>query len=101
MLLDMPYQVHDTLEQVRDGQVEVGFRHEGLDELFHRIDLVFNRLVVAMIAVGGILGSSLIGVFVEDGPAIVGVNVFAVLGFTLSTVLAIWLIWSVVRSGRL
>ena len=101
MLLDMPYQLHDTLEQVRDGQVEVGFRHEGLDELFHRIDLVFNRLVVAMIAVGGILGSSLIGVFVEDGPAIVGVNVFAVLGFTLSTVLAIWLIWSVVRSGRL
>ena len=33
MLLELPYQVHDTLEQVRDGQIEIGFRHKGLDEL--------------------------------------------------------------------
>ncbi len=28
---DLPYQIHDTLEQVRDGQIEVGFVHKGLD----------------------------------------------------------------------
>jgi ubiquinone biosynthesis protein len=29
MVIDLPYQVHDTLEQVRDGQIEVGFVHKG------------------------------------------------------------------------
>ena len=33
MAADLPYQIHETLEQVRDGQIEVGFVHKGLDEL--------------------------------------------------------------------
>jgi ubiquinone biosynthesis protein len=101
MMLEFPYQVHDTLEQIRDGQVEVGFRHEGLDELFHRLDLVFNRLTVAIIAVGGIIGSSLIGLFAEEGPSIWGLHFVSVIGFTLSALLGIWLVWGVIRSGRL
>ena len=32
---ELPYQIHDTLEQVRDGQIEVGFVHKGLDDLMH------------------------------------------------------------------
>jgi ubiquinone biosynthesis protein len=101
MALELPYQLSDTLEQVRDGQVEVGFRHEGLDELFHRLDLIFNRLVVAIISVGGIIGSSLIGLFAEEGPSIWGLHFVSVIGFSLSAVLGIWLVWGVVRSGRL
>ena len=101
MLKELPYQVHDTLEQVRDGQVEIGFRHEGLDEMFHRIDLVFNRLVVAIIAGTGVIGSALIGVFAEDGPEIFGIHFLSVIGFSLSAILGMWLVWGVVRSGRL
>src|SRR6476619_6342622 len=32
MTAELPYQVHETLEQIRDGQIEVGFVHKGLDE---------------------------------------------------------------------
>ncbi|MDQ3668933.1 MAG: hypothetical protein M3377_01410, partial [Actinomycetota bacterium] len=101
MLLEAPYQVSDTLEQMRDGQIEVGFRHEGLDELFHRLDLVFNRLTIAIVAVGGIIGSSLIGLFAESGPQIWGIHFLSVIGFSLSALLGIWLVWGVIRSGRL
>jgi ubiquinone biosynthesis protein len=101
MLKELPYQVHDTLEQVRDGQVEIGFRHEGLDEMFHRIDLVFNRLVVAIVAGTGVIGSALIGVFAEDGPEIFGIHFLSVIGFSLAALLGIWLVWGVIRSGRL
>jgi ubiquinone biosynthesis protein len=93
--------VHDTLEQVRDGQIEVGFRHEGLDELFHRLDLVFNRLVVAIVAGTGVIGSSLLGIFAEEGPQIFGLHFLSVIGFSLSALLGIWLVWGVIRSGRL
>src|SRR5436190_6694404 len=101
MMRDTPYQVHDLLEQVRDGQVEVGFVHKGIDEFLEQTQRVANRLVIALIVVGGLIGSSLIGGFATTGPQVLGVNVIAFAGFLLSTVLGIWLLWSVVRSGRI
>ena len=38
MAMELPYQLHDTLEQVRDGQIEVGFVHKGLDDLLAKLD---------------------------------------------------------------
>jgi ubiquinone biosynthesis protein len=98
---EAPFQWHDFMEQVRDGQIEVGFVHKGLDDFLEQTQRVFNRLVIALIVVGGLIGSSLIGVFATGGPHILGVNVISVVGFALSTVLGIWLLWGVVRSGRL
>lgn len=99
--LETPYQLHDILEQVRDGQIEVGFVHKGLDEFMQKLDVLFNRLVVALVVVGGLIGSSLIGIFAESGPHVLGLHVVSVLGFLLSGVLGVWLLWGVVRSGRL
>jgi ubiquinone biosynthesis protein len=101
MLKELPYQVHDTMEQVRDGQIEVGFRHEGLDDLFMHLDKVTNRMVVAVIAGTGVIGSALLGAFVESGPHVFGVHVFSIVGFGLSMILGLWLAWGVIRSGRL
>ena len=97
----MPYQVSDFLEQIRDGQIEVGFVHKGLDEFMHKVDVAFNRLVVALVVVGGLIGSSLIGIFAKHGPFVFGVNFLSFIGFLLSGALGIWLLWGVVRSGRL
>src|SRR5205085_5749873 len=68
ILQQMPYQLHDTLEQVRDGQVEIGFRHEGLDPMLRRLDVVANRFVIAIVGAGGVIGSALIGTFASGGP---------------------------------
>jgi ubiquinone biosynthesis protein len=97
----MPFQVHDFLEEVRDGQIEVGFVHKGLDEFMHKVDVAFNRLVVALIVVGGLIGSSLIGIFAKHGPFVFGVNFLSFIGFLLSGALGVWLLWGVIRSGRL
>jgi ubiquinone biosynthesis protein len=98
---DMPYQVHDFLEEIRDGQIEVGFVHKGLDEFMRKLDVAFNRLVIAMVVVGGLIGSSLIGIFATKGPQIAGVNFLSFVGFVLSGALGVWLLWGVLRSGRL
>ena len=98
---DLPHQIHDTLEQVRDGQIEVGFVHKGLDDLLAKLDTLFNRLVIALIVTGGLIGSSLIGIFAKTGPHVLGLHVVAAFGFFLSAVLGVWLLWGVVRSGRL
>ena len=98
---EAPFQWHDFMEQVRDGQIEVGFVHKGLDEFLEQTQRVFNRLVIALIVTGGLIGSSLIGVFAKGGPHLFGINTIALIGFALSTVLGLWLLWGVVRSGRL
>jgi ubiquinone biosynthesis protein len=89
------------MEEIRDGQIEVGFVHKGLDQFLESMQNAINRLVIALIVVGGLIGSSLIGIFATAGPQVLGVNVISVIGFALSTVLGIWLLWGVVRSGRL
>jgi ubiquinone biosynthesis protein len=101
MALELPYQIHDVLEEFRDGEIEIGFVHKGLDEFLNRLDVVFNRLVIAMVVAGGLIGSSLIGIFAKTGPHILGINIISVIGFAFSGLLGLWLLWGVVRSGRL
>jgi ubiquinone biosynthesis protein len=101
MMLELPYQVHDVLQEVRDGQIEVGFRHQGLENLISRMDIVFNRLGIAMVAVGGAVTSGILAASIEGGFEILGVPLVAAIGLFLSTLLSIWLVWGVLRSGRL
>ena len=75
--------------------------HKGLDEFMQKLNVAFNRLVIALVVVGGLIGSSLIGIFAKNGPFVFGVNVLSFIGFVLSGVLGLWLLWGVVRSGRL
>jgi ubiquinone biosynthesis protein len=101
VLREAPYQWHDFLEQIRDGQLEVGFVHKGLEDFLPRVEQGFNRLVIALVAAGGLIGSSLIGVFAKTGPHVFGLHAISLVGFAVSGVLGLWLLWGVVRSGRL
>ena len=99
--LELPYQVHDILEEMRDGQIEVGFRHIALDEFMLSMQESFNRLVVALVVAAGFLGSAVLAAFAKGGPHALGVNVIALAGFTLSTIVLFRLLWAVLRRGRL
>ena len=101
LLRDLPYQVHDTLEQLRDGEVEVKFHHQGLDDLIAQADIVFNRLVIAVVMAALLIGSSLIGVSTHDGWHLFGIHVLALLGFLTASALGAVLVISIIRSGRL
>ncbi|HEY4412011.1 MAG TPA: AarF/UbiB family protein, partial [Gaiellaceae bacterium] len=101
ILREAPHQIYEILEELRDGQIEVGFVHKGLEDFLADLQKVFNRLVVALIVTGGLIGSSLIGIFAKAGPHFLGVNVISIIGFALSAVLGVWLLYGVVRSGRL
>jgi ubiquinone biosynthesis protein len=101
MARELPYQVHDVLEELRDGTIEVGFVHKGLEDMVQRLAVAMNRLTIALVVAGGLIGSSLIGIFAEEGPQILGVHFLSALGFLLSGLLGAWLLWGVIRSGRL
>ncbi|MGZ8694441.1 MAG: ABC1 kinase family protein [Gaiellaceae bacterium] len=98
---ELPYQLHDVLEQVRDGQVEVGFVHKGVDEFLVKLDEAMNRIVVAVVVATGVLSSALLGIFADKGPHLWGLHIFAFFGFVLSGILMVWLLVGVLRHGRL
>jgi hypothetical protein len=62
-LADYPRQVHALLDELKDGEVEVRFRHAGLDELISKVDILANRLVFALLIAALIIGSSMLGIF--------------------------------------
>jgi ubiquinone biosynthesis protein len=98
---ELPYQAHDVLERMRDGTFQIRFDNPGLDELDDHIDKASNRLSVALVVLGGLVGSSIIGVFAKSGPHVIGLHLLSFVGFVLSGVFGLWLIWGIARHGRL
>ena len=101
MALELPYQIHDILEEFRDGQIEIGFVHKGLDDLLNRLDVVFNRLVIAIVMTATVVGGALIGIGADGGPHWLGIHLVTWLGLIVASFLAFILVVSIMRSGRL
>jgi ubiquinone biosynthesis protein len=98
---EYPRQIHNLLNELKDGEVEVVFRHRGLDELISKVDILANRLVIAFLIAALIIGSSLLGIFSEAGVRFLGVSIFGLLGFVVAALLGLALLVGIVRSGRL
>jgi ubiquinone biosynthesis protein len=98
---DYPRQIHSLLSELQDGEVEVRFRHAGLDELISKVDILANRLVFGLLIAALILGSSMLGIFVEGGAQLLGVSVFGLVGFVVAAILGLLLLIGIIRSGRL
>jgi ubiquinone biosynthesis protein len=98
---ELPYQAHDVLERMREGTFQIRLENPGIDQLDEHIDQASNRLSVALIVLGGLLGSSIIGVFAEEGAQIMGLHLLSFVGFVVSGAFGLWLMWGVLRHGRL
>jgi ubiquinone biosynthesis protein len=98
---DMPYQLSDILERLRDGTFQVRIENPGIDEIDDHIDKATNRIAVALVILAGLLGSAVIGVFADGGPHAAGIHLLALAGFLVSGVFGIWLVWGILRHGRL
>jgi ubiquinone biosynthesis protein len=99
--LALPRQIHDVMEELVDGEFLVKISNPGVDDLAHHIDVAVNRIAVALVILGGLVGSSLIGVLAKSGPHFLGLHLISVLGFLISGAFGVWLLWGVFRSGRL
>ena len=101
LLRDFPGQLHDSLDQVTSGDLKINFVHRNLEEPMRRFTILTNRLVVAIVLASLILGSSIIGLFSQEGPRLLGISVFALFGFLASGFFGLWLVVGILRSGRL
>ena len=99
-LLQLPIKLDTALELVNRDKLQINFRHQGLENLIIRLDIASNRLSFALIVAALVIGSSLM-VQSNRGPAFLGLPLIGVAGFIIAAFFGIWLIISIVRSGRL
>ncbi len=100
-LENYPLQLRDIFELITRGELRINFVHSGLEDLIHRLDVITNRLVVALVAASLALASSIITTFVERGPHVLGVSLWGIPGFLVALFFGVWLLWAIFRSGRL
>lgn len=101
MASEVPTLVHRILEDLREGELEIRYHHTGLENVVHRLDLIMNRLVVALVCVAlGATGTA-VAIIVQGGPHFAGLSVWGLPGFAGSLFFGIWLIYAIIRSGRL
>jgi ubiquinone biosynthesis protein len=96
----LPAELHDIVKQIRQGKMKIGFEHRGLEKFIFEMDRSSNRIAFALIMSSIIIGSSLI-ITTNIGPRLLGFPVLGLAGYLMAGVLGIWLLVSILRSGRL
>lgn len=99
-LMELPFQVHDLMDELREGELKIAIQQEGFTESTERALGASNRFAMAILAASIFLGSAIMGAFGNAGPDILGVNILAAIGMGVGSVLALIVMVGVLRSGR-
>lgn len=91
----MPTQIDATLKKINTDSLKIQLEHRSLDHLVTELDRSGNRIVIGMVMSSLILASSIV---IRTTPA---AGWLTIPTFLLSSLLGIWLIYGIFRSGRL
>jgi ubiquinone biosynthesis protein len=100
VLKKLPGDLQSILYKFRNDKFIITFKHDGLDEFGRRIDSSSNRLSFAIIIAALIIGSSLI-MYLGKGDLPLSYPVIGITGFIAASVLGVWLLIGIMRSGKL
>jgi ubiquinone biosynthesis protein len=95
-----PKQMKQIVRKVLNDDLHVNMTHIGLEKLIRDMDRSSNRISFSMI-ISAILLSSAIMHGMNVGPTYHGMSVLGFASFGFAFLMGIWLIISIIRSGRL
>ena len=96
----LPSALSEILSKIRKDELGIRFEHRGLEGLIGELDRSSNRLSFAMIIAALIIGSSLV-FQTGAGPKLFGYPFLGLAGFLVASILGLWLLVGILRSGRL
>ena len=99
-LKPLPRQLRILINKILDGELEIEFVHLGLENLIREIDRSSNRISFGLIISALIIGSSIV-MHTEIGPALYGLPIIGIIGFSFAGLMGIGLVISILRSGKL
>ncbi|MFP3928112.1 MAG: hypothetical protein ACLFUP_04345, partial [Desulfobacteraceae bacterium] len=96
---ELPGRVTRIMDKMDKGELHIKFEHENLDGLRSTLDNSSNRLTFGVIIGSMIIGSSMI-ITTGVRPLLFGFPLLGILGYLVSGVLGLWLVFNIIRSRR-
>jgi ubiquinone biosynthesis protein len=100
LLKDIPRESRAILKLARQGKVKIEFEHRGLEPMLATHDRISNRLSFAIVLASLIIGSGLI-VLSGIPPKWHEIPLIGLVGFLFAGFMGLWLLVSIIRSGRM
>lgn len=98
-LSDLPGDLNRIARRIAQDDLTINFQHKGLEDLDDSINSASSRITVAVIIAALIIGSSLI-ITTRIPPLLLGYSALGIVGYLLSGVLGLWVVWDIMRHGR-
>lgn len=96
----LPRDIKGIIERINRNKFKIDLEHRGLDRFIADFDRSINRLSSSMILASLIIASSIM-MQTEKGPTLLGLPILAFLGYTVAGLIGLWLIYAIIRSGRM
>jgi len=97
---NIPRDLKEIINRVNRNKFKIDLEHRGLDKFTADFDRSINRLSTSMILAAMIIGSSII-MQVDKGPKIMEFPMLAFMGYTVAGIVGLWLVYAIIRSGRM
>lgn len=97
---DFPRDMKEIVNRINRNQFKIDLEHRGLDKFTTEFDRSINRLTSSLILAALIIGSSIM-MHTTGGPQLHGFPMFAFLGYSIAGMIGLWLVYAIIRSGRL
>ena len=97
---NIPRDLKEIINRVNRNKFKIDLEHRGLDKFTADFDRSINRLSTSMFLAAMIIGSSII-MQTDKGPKIMGFPMFAFIGYTVAGFVGLWLVYAIIRSGRM
>jgi len=95
---NVPARLSSILRKMENDRLTIRFEHQNLDHFQTTLESIFNRLTLGIVLGAMIIGSSMI-ITTGVKPLLFGYPAFGIIGYLISGVLALWLIFTIIR-GR-
>lgn len=97
--LELPDRLKNFLRSAEKGELKLILEHQYFDSFITKLNLIGNRLSFSLIIAAIIIGSSLIAQ--QTQLALFGSFPIAEAGFVVAVLMGVWLLISIIRSGKI
>ncbi len=98
-LQDLPFELRRLVRRLEHDNLAINLHHRGLEEHDDAVKIAANRITLGVIIGALIIGSSLI-VTTGIEPHLFGYPALGIVGYLLSAVLGLYVVWDIIRHGR-
>ena len=100
LMRDLPAEAREMLTLIKQGEAKIKFEHRGLDPMLKTFEQANNRMVFAIVLASLVIGSALI-VLSGVPPKWHEIPVIGIIGFLGAGIMGFWLLFSILRHGKM